>query len=209
MVKILKPAMAVLAILIGLYPLIYLFADRKFGLLSSKPNSVLTDAFWNVGFYTHIFFGGIAMLIGWLQFSEKLRIRKLIWHRNIGKVYVIAALVSAAAGVYISFYATGGIVASLGFLGLGLSWFLTTYKGYTLIRTMNIDAHQEMMIYSYALCLSAVTLRIYLPLLVMAFQDFTPAYLIVAWLCWVPNVLVAYLIIKGVRRRRAGFTQRR
>ena len=62
------------------------------------------------------------MLIGWMQFSEKLRIRRLTWHRNIGKVYVIAALVSGAAGVYISFYTTGGIIASLGFLGLGLSW---------------------------------------------------------------------------------------
>ena len=50
MVKTLKPVMAILAILVGLYPLIYLFADRKFGLLCSKSVAVLTDVFWNIGF---------------------------------------------------------------------------------------------------------------------------------------------------------------
>jgi hypothetical protein len=36
-----------------------------------------------------------------------------------------------------------------------------------------------------------VTLRIELPLLIMAFGDFTPAYQVVSWLSWVPNVLWA------------------
>ena len=34
---------AILAMLIGLYPGIYFFVDRKFGLLSSKSNEILTD----------------------------------------------------------------------------------------------------------------------------------------------------------------------
>jgi len=46
------------------------------------------------------------------------------------------------------------------------------------------------MVRSYALIFAAVTLRIELPLLTAAFHDFTPAYLVVAWLSWVPNLLV-------------------
>jgi hypothetical protein len=47
------------------------------------------------------------------------------------------------------------------------------------------------MLRSYALVFAAVTLRIELPLLVMAFGEFTPAYQAVAWVSWVPNLLWA------------------
>ncbi|MEO7045401.1 MAG: DUF2306 domain-containing protein, partial [Ferruginibacter sp.] len=91
---------AVLATFVGLYPFIYFFIDRKFGLLQSKTDTVLTSIFWNVGFYTHITLGGIALLIGWTQFSVKLRTNKLKLHRQIGKVYVIASLLSALSSFY-------------------------------------------------------------------------------------------------------------
>jgi len=49
------------------------------------------------------------------------------------------------------------------------------------------------MIYSYAECFAAVTLRIWLPLLTLVLGEFLTAYRIVAWLCWVPNILFAYI----------------
>jgi hypothetical protein len=55
-----------------------------------------------------------------------------------------------------------------------------------------------MMIYSYAACFAAVTLRIWLPLLISITGDFFIAYPIVAWLCWVPNLIVANLIVKSM-----------
>jgi hypothetical protein len=60
-----------------------------------------------------------------------------------------------------------------------------------------------MMIYSYAACFAAVTLRLWLPLLVIGFGDFIKAYTVVAWLCWVPNILVAYLIVRKLRSETA------
>ena len=122
----------------------------------------------------------------------------------IGTVYVSAALVSSIAGIYIACYATGGIIASSGFMCLGLFWFYSTYRGYSSIIERNINAHKEMMIYSYAACLAAVTLRIYLPLLSFAFGDFIKAYLVVAWVSWVPNLVVAFYINK--RRKAAAKT---
>ena len=199
-IKIPKIIIASLAVLVGFYPFKYFFGDRNVGLLQLKTEAILRSPFWNIGFYCHIIPGGIALLIGWIQFNERLRSKKLIWHRKIGKTYVAAALMSSLAGIYIGCYATGGIIASSGFISLGLFWFYSTYKAYSSIINKNINAHKEMMIYSYAACLAAVTLRIYLPLLSLAFNDFIKAYLWVAWLSWVPNLLVAFYIN---RRRKA------
>jgi hypothetical protein len=52
------------------------------------------------------------------------------------------------------------------------------------------------MVYSYAMCFAAVTLRIWLPLLLLIFGDFETSYRIVAWLCWLPNLLFAYIWVK-------------
>ncbi len=184
------------AIVIGCYPAIYFIVDKKFGLLSTKESAVLESIIWNSAFYVHIVLGGIALLVGWLQFSVKLRERYLKIHRNIGIIYVLSAVLSALAGLYIAIYATGGIVAKAGFMGLGLVWLVTTFQAYRVILKKEIRLHQTLMIYSYAACLAAVTLRIWLPLLTIALHGFIPAYRIVAWLCWVPNLLVAFLMIR-------------
>ncbi len=190
--------MAAFAIAIGFYPAIYFLADRNFGLLSSKSNELLSNVFWNIGFYTHIIFGGIALLIGWVQFGSKFRNQNLKLHKVIGIVYMMSVLCSSIAGIGIGFFATGGIVASSGFISLGLIWFFTTLMAYLKIKRKQIKLHQKFMIYSYAACFAAVTLRIWLPLLIMAFGNFITAYTIVAWLCWIPNLIVAHLIIRRI-----------
>ncbi|PRX53752.1 DUF2306 domain-containing protein [Flagellimonas meridianipacifica] len=192
---------AFLAIGVGLYPLLYLVSDGKMGLLLSKSDALLANTLWNIGFYGHITFGGIALLTGWSQFSQKLRKKRLHLHRNLGKVYVVSALISGICGVYIGFYATGGVVTSVGFIALGVIWLFTTTKAYLAIGNKDLSLHQGMMIYSYAACFAAVTLRIWLPLLTATLGSFIIAYKIVAWLCWVPNMIFAYYWIrkKGIQ----------
>jgi hypothetical protein len=59
------------------------------------------------------------------------------------------------------------------------------------------------MIRSYALCFAAVTLRIWLPLFQFALGlEFIFAYRIIAWLCWVPNLVVAELIVRSLKMKR-------
>lgn len=188
--------LATVSILIGLYPIAYLLVDRQFGLLSTKTEALLANPAWNIGFYTHIFLGGLTLLVGWVQFSPKVRHRNPVWHRRIGKMYVISALTSAAAGIGIGWFATGGKVAAAGFISLGLIWFYTTLKAYLHIRNREVVQHQKMMVYSYAACFAAVTLRIWLPMLSALLNDFTTAYIIVSWLCWIPNLLVAHQMVK-------------
>ncbi|MEQ6124659.1 DUF2306 domain-containing protein [Pseudotenacibaculum sp. MALMAid0570] len=180
---------------VGLYPILYFIMERTFGLLSSKSDTILTSDLWNSMFYTHIIFGGLALLIGWIQFSKKIQRKRIQLHRNIGKTYLISVLLSGVSGVYIGYYATGGLVPKIGFITLGFVWLFTTVKGYISIRKKDIVTHQKMMIYSYAACFAAVTLRIWLPILIASMGSFIPAYKIVAWLCWVPNIIVAYFII--------------
>ena len=201
MKKTFSITLGILSTLVGLYPIIYLWVDKRFGLLSTKSVELLNDNLWNIAFYGHIFLGGLALLIGWLQFNDKLRIKKTELHRTLGKIYVISVLISGVCGLFIALYATGGIISSFGFFSLGLIWLTTTTLGFNAIKKGDFKLHEKFMIFSYAACFSAVTLRIWLPLLAIAIGDSDSAYRIVAWLCWVPNIITAFLIVrsKGTR----------
>ena len=190
---------AFLCIGVGLYPMRYLLMEGNDGVLDSKSVELLANNLWWVGFYTHIIFGGIALLTGWSQFSARLRRTRLQWHRNLGKVYVISVALSGIAAIYIGFYATGGLITAMGFISLGIIWLSTTFMAFKAVREKRIQDHQKWMILSYAACFAAVTLRIWLPILISIFGEFLMAYKVVAWLCWVPNMLVALLIVRRMQ----------
>ena len=199
----------ILSTLIGLYPILYFLNDGRFGLLASKSTELVSDNFWNIGFHGHIVLGGLALLIGWLQFSNKLRRRNLNMHRTIGKTYLISVLISGICGLYIAIYATGGIISILGFFTLGLIWLSTTILGFKAIKKGNVELHEKFMVFSYAACFAAVTLRIWLPILTSVMGEFIGAYRIVAWLCWVPNIIIAYFIVRNTNTiYKASFEQR-
>ena len=184
-------AFGFLAVGVGLYPLMYLLVDGKMGLLNSKTDELLADTLWNIAFYGHICFGGLALLSGWTQFSKRLRRNYLKVHRKLGLFYLLTVLISGSCAVYLSFYATGGWISATGFFFLGVLWVYFTLMAYRAIFQGKVVEHGQWMIYSYAACFAAVTLRIWLPLLTASFGDFVPAYRIVAWLCWVPNLIFA------------------
>lgn len=186
---------AILSIGVGLYPILYLITQARIGLLQSKPDELLESNLWYGAFYQHILFGGVALLIGWTQFSARIRNKYLATHRTLGKVYIIVCLLSGSAALFLAYHATGGLIASLGFGMLGALWLFTTTKAYLFIRNRQINEHQAWMIRSYALTWAAVMLRIYLPFSQLAQMDFVEAYRVIAWLCWVPNLLVAEWII--------------
>ena len=194
--KVLYQAMAVLSIIVGFYPIIYFIIDRKFGLLSTKKPELLHNLCWNINFYIHIIFGAIALLIGWLQFNLSFRQRNIKRHKQIGILYVVSALLSSLSGIYIGYFATGGNLASIAFMSLGVVWFYTTLMAFITVKNKNIIAHKKLMIYSYSLCFYAVTLRIWMLTLITIYGDFNTGYTIAAWLCWIPNLIVAYCIIE-------------
>jgi len=193
---------ALMCIGVGLYPLTYFIIDRKFGLLSTKTPELLADLTWNIAFYGHIIFGGIVLLIGWTQFSKYLRKNKMHLHRAIGKIYIIGVVISGICGLIIGINATGGLTAQIAFISMDICWLISTIMAYRYIKNKNILLHQYAMIMSYALCFSAVTLRIWLPILTSYYGSFSVAYPIVAWVSWIPNFVVALGIIYFLEKKR-------
>ncbi|PTD22518.1 DUF2306 domain-containing protein [Sphingomonas fennica] len=141
--------------------------------------------------YVHAGFGAVALGVGFIQLNPAIRSASYGLHRWLGRAYATAAILGGAAGLYLAPYADTGPIAATGFGLLAVLTMLTTAAGWIAIRSRRVAAHRRWMIRSYALIFAAVTLRIELPLLIMAFGDFVPAYRIVAWLCWVPNLLAA------------------
>lgn len=185
--------MAFLAISISFYPLMYLLAGNQvIGLLQSKSPELLQDQLWSWAFYQHIIFGGLSLLSGWSQFLKGLRNRYLSWHRRLGKIYLIAVLLSGSAGLYLAFFASTGFIAGLGFGCLAVFWLGTSFIAYRSILKGKVSVHGDWMLRSFALAFAAVTLRLWMPLFTVAFSiPFQHAYRIIAWLCWVPNLMVA------------------
>lgn len=189
----------------GLYPVVYYVFDMHGkGLWAGKTKELLESTAWHTAFYIHITFGGIALLLGWTQFSQKLRDRYLNTHRTIGKIYVGSVMLSSLAGFYIALFASGGITCTLGFSGLAAAWFFTVSMAYARILKGDIKQHENWMIRNYALTFAAVTLRIYLPISTQLLHiDFLTAYRVISWLCWIPNLVVAEMIMSKRSRTLA------
>jgi hypothetical protein len=152
---------------------------------------------WRIAFYVHVFSSLFVLLAGFSQFSKWLLKKKPALHRAIGYSYVINVLmITGPAGLLMSFYANGGISSRIGFVILSVLWIsFTAIALYKAIKK-EFTAHRIFMIRSYALTLSAVTLRIWKVLLAQ-FTHIPPLdrYRIIAWLGWTLNLLVAELII--------------
>jgi hypothetical protein len=187
--------LAGLCLIIGVYPLAYVLTDDRFGLLQGKPDSVVSNSWWRAGFHAHILSGGAALAVGWSQFVSGWRIRFPRLHRAVGSVYLLLVLVSGVAALGIAPFSSTGWVAALAFEVLAVIWLTVTVLAYRSILRRDVQRHKDLMVYSFSACCAAVTLRLWLPLLLLVLRlDFSVAYPIVAWLCWVPNLLVARLI---------------
>ncbi|HUQ80646.1 MAG TPA: DUF2306 domain-containing protein [Gemmatimonadaceae bacterium] len=150
----------------------------------------------------HTLFGPIALVLGLVNLLPAMRQRRQ-WpaHRWLGRVYLIAAILLGLAGLSLAFHAAGGLGSRIGFVLLAVLTLVTSAQAYRAIRARHVRQHREWMLRSYSLIFAAVTLRIWLPLLIIAYQgQFLPAYRWVAWVSWVPNVLfVEWIIRRGWR----------
>ena len=87
-----------LSILVGIFPFIFYALNVPFGITNIKTEMILSNLFWKIGFHIHIIFAAVALLIGWMQFISKLRIKSIKIHKGIGKIYIVSVLISALAG---------------------------------------------------------------------------------------------------------------
>ncbi|MDP5170137.1 MAG: DUF2306 domain-containing protein [Bacteroidia bacterium] len=154
--------------------------------------AVIGNQVWKTAFYLHVFTSMMALIAGFTQFSHNILRRRAQLHRWMGKLYVaVILLISGPAGFVMGLYANGGWLSQLSFTLLAVFWWGFTWQAYRQILAGNIRLHQQMMWRSYALTLSAITLRVWKYLLVWAFRPQPmDVYMLVAWLGWVPNLLL-------------------
>lgn len=144
----------------------------------------------------HALGGAIALLAGPLQFLPGFRSKHWTFHRRQGWVYCSGVLLGSLASFVLAPHAQTGRIASAGFLSLGIVWMGCTTLAVRFVIRGNYPQHRRWMIRSYALTAAAITLRMYLPLSFALKIPFEIGYPAIAWLCWVPNLLVAELYLQ-------------
>jgi hypothetical protein len=200
--KVIFWILATFAILIGIYALIgYGLSDiGAAGFAKNKENfGIKLDTVWHTMLIIHAVSGGVAILIGWTQFVGSWLERYRQIHRNIGKIYIISVMFAGVSGLYLAMYATGGIMAQIGFGAVSLAWLITGVMSLLMVLRGNIEEHEKWVYRSYAVTFAAVTLRIYLIAATLIFgqASYLMYYPIIAWLCWMPNLIVIELFLRN------------
>lgn len=145
-------------------------------------------------FFIHVYSSIFVLLFGFVQFFtfSKSSLKKV--HRVVGKWYIlIILLLSGPSGLVMGIHAVGGWSAQLAFVLLSVLWMVFTWCAWRYAVRKNWQKHQYFMWLSYALTLSAITLRLFKYIL----SNYTTiphieSYQLVAWLGWTFNLVVAH-----------------
>jgi uncharacterized membrane protein len=172
------------------------------GFLQYKQDYI-GNSIWKTAFYIHVFSCFLCLLAGFTQFSKYVLTNYKPLHRFIGKMYAYnILLINFPAGMMLAICANGHLPSKIAFITLDILWFIFTAKAVACIREGNIKKHKEFMIRSYALTLSAVSLRLWKQVFIhVSSIDTNTIYMIDAWLGFIPNLLVAEWIIRTKKQQ--------
>ncbi len=154
---------------------------------------------WRYSFYTHVFFSPIVIISGLFQFNRWIIAHRPKFHRILGYIYISTVLlISAPSALVMAFYANGGRIAQISFVTLTLCWILCTWIALRKAKKGDYTSHVKWTLRSYALTLSAVTLRFYAYLFDVFNVNIPPreTYILVSYLSWIPNLILVQLLIR-------------
>jgi len=193
--RILLTTLIASATAIGLWSLRYL--------LPSQPQAIGFENFTDrhTALTIHAVFASIALLVGPWQFLPSIFFRRRRLHRLLGWIYVSTVVLGWLASLPLGLHAHTGATASAGFQALGVAWLTCTLLGFLDARAGRIVEHRLWMIRSYALTTAAITLRLYVVGSDVLHIPLGQSYPYIAWLCWVPNAVVAQWLIKATATR--------
>lgn len=135
----------------------------------------------------HILGGAIALLLGPFQLRESFRNKRMVLHRWLGRVYVLAICISAPCAVYLSCTTAYEVSGSYAFsLQVWVCiWLVSTLTAYFVVRLRKIRLHQEWMVRSYLLTLAFVVSALLLKIPFIAglgsFAEVSPGLFWVSW----------------------------
>lgn len=176
----------------------YIPLNPNVSFLMIKQTEVVERPEYLCFFYIHVYTSIFVLLTGFLAIIRKDFGLKN-FHRNAGKIYIFLILLFAApSGIYMGIFANGGFLSKISFVILGCLWWFSTYKAFNLAQQKKFKEHKQWMWRSFALTISAITLRMWKVIIVYLFHpNPMDVYQIIAWLGWIPNLLlIEYLISK-------------
>ncbi len=191
-------AIAYASYLLILLSLPYIHFERNVDFLKTKQ-LIYHLKYWRVSFYIHVFTSPVVIISGLFQFNRWILKNHARIHRISGYAYILTVIfITGPAAFIMSLWANGGRIAQLSFVLLSILWILFTYLAYHHVKKGSIDRHAKWMLRSYALTLSAVTLRFYAYLFDVFNLDLGPkeTYILLAYIAWIPNLLIAEILIK-------------
>ncbi|MCX5469320.1 DUF2306 domain-containing protein [Acinetobacter sp. A-IN1] len=172
--------------------------DQHFLLL--KQDVVNTQP-WQSAFKIHVVTSSLVLIAGFTQFFRIFHTRYPKIHRVSGWLYLITILgFSLPSGLILAFSAAGGLSTQISFVLLSLLWAITTLSALYFLLKKRWMLHRDWMIRSFALSLSALSLRTWkmgLYTLQPYFDWLTPIhiYQLESWLAWVINLIIAEIIV--------------
>ena len=186
----------------------YIPYNTDVGFLRIKQQYIHIDH-WRTAFFIHVYASIWVLFAGFTQFSKRIQRDNPRLHRTMGYIYVTdVLLITGPAGLLMGFYANGGITSRIAFVSLASLWIFFTAMALIKARQKNFKAHRRHMIRSYALTLSAITLRAWKYAIINSFElPPMDVYRSVAWLGWVVNLGFAEYIIWRIKVK-AGLKKR-
>lgn len=181
----------------------YIPYDTDVAFLRIKQD-VIDSPFYKLAFFTHVYTAMFVLIAGLTQFSTQIRIHLREIHRYSGWVYAFTVLFLAGpSGFYMGVFANGGLISQTAFCILAVLWIYFTTRAVSSAVKRDFVSHRKYMIRSFALTLSAITLRAWKYILVLFLQPKPmDAYQLVAWLGWIPNLIIAEIIIYKLYNKR-------
>jgi uncharacterized membrane protein len=182
----------------------YIPYNTDVGFLRIKQQYINIDH-WRIAFFIHVYASLWVLFAGFTQFSKRLQRNNPSLHRTLGYMYVVdVLLITGPAGLIMGFYANGGPASRIAFVLLAILWMFFTAMALIKAKQKNFKAHRNYMIRSYALTLSALSLRAWKYGITNTISvPPMDVYRVVAWAGWVINLLVAEVIIYRLRQKSA------
>jgi uncharacterized membrane protein len=154
----------------------------------------------------HAFAGALAMSLGALQFSNRLRARYLQVHRTIGYIYVVSVFISAPFAIPVAMkVASLSLVAASAVQSFG--WMLTTAIALYCIRSGNVAQHRRWMMRSYPFAMVFTVARVIIPIPPILRMGFTGIEIVVwstiALAALLPNIFIEWPEMTSRRKAKA------
>lgn len=152
----------------------------------------------------HVIPGGLFLLLVPLQFSSRVRGRRIQVHRWSGRLLVPLAFVSAASGFYFGLLMPYGGVGEATAIALFGGLFLAAIsQAFVAIRRRQVARHREWMIRAFAVAIGTSTVRVVLIVIDLTATPagFAPraAFVVSIWIGWIITLAVAELWIAYTR----------